>query len=124
MILFIFFITSLAFCQDDWASPLDRTDYPNMDIGHYQLIAGKGNCHKCVSLSKKSLYASKNPDCRAIPFERAPMGKKNIVSMAQAGRCYEDNPADFARFLGLHSIVCNGFNQNFFDCEESCPFSA
>ena len=52
------------------------------------------------------------------------MGKKNIVSMAQAGRCYEDNPADFARFLGLHSIVCNGFNQNYFDCEESCPFSA
>ena len=72
-------------------------------------LEGKGNCHKCVKLSGKSLYAAKNPDCRAVPFKGAPIGNKNIVKMAQAGRCYEDNPSDFAKFLGLYSIVCSGF---------------
>ena len=42
--------------------------------------------------------------------------------MAQAGRCYEDNPANYAKFLGLYDMICQGFNLNYFDCEERCPF--
>jgi hypothetical protein len=108
--------------DSDWASPIDRTDYPNVDIGHYQLLDGLGNCHKCVSLSNKSLFAVSNPDCRAVLFEGAPSGGKNMVEMAQSGRCYEDNPADYATFLGLHSLVCTGFSDNYFECDEHCPF--
>ena len=80
---FIIAITTvLAKDNSDWANPIDRTDYPNMDIGHYQLLEGKGNCHKCVSLSKKSMFATKNPDCRAILFKSAPEGNRNMVEMA------------------------------------------
>lgn len=60
--------------QSDWADPDDRIDYPNFDIGHYPLVKGKGNCHKCLSLSKKSMYAIEDPDCRMVPFENAPRG--------------------------------------------------
>ena len=76
------FILTQAQDTNDWSDPKDRTDYPNLDIGHYQLLAGKGNCMKCVSLSRKSLYASENPDCRAVAFKGAPMGKTNIVERA------------------------------------------
>ena len=34
LLLFLIILT-LVSCQQDWANPLDRTDYPNMDIGHY-----------------------------------------------------------------------------------------
>ena len=43
--------------------------------------------------------------------------------MAQAGRCYEDNPADYAKYIGLYEIKCKGFNYNFDDCQEKCPFN-
>ena len=43
--------------------------------------------------------------------------------MAQAGNCYEDNPSNYVHFLGIHAIRCWGFNYNYFDCEERCPFS-
>ena len=42
--------------------------------------------------------------------------------MAQAGRCYEDNPADYASFIGLYKLSCRGFADNYFECEERCPF--
>ena len=83
-----FLITNLKAADNDWADPMDRWDLPNLDIGYYQLLEGKGNCHKCISLSGKSMYASENPDCRAVLFEGAPRGKKNMVPMAQAGGCY------------------------------------
>ena len=56
------------------------------------------------------MYANENPDCRAILFPNAPRGNKNLVEMAQAGNCYQDNPADFVKFLGLHGMQCYGFN--------------
>ena len=43
--------------------------------------------------------------------------------MAQAGRCYEDNPADYAKYIGLYEMKCMGFNYNFDDCQEKCPFN-
>ena len=108
----------------NWATPDDKLDYPNLDIGHYQVLEGVGNCHKCLSLSRKSMYANFNPDCRAVAFEGAPLGSKNLVPMAQGGRCYEDDIRDYAHFLDLHEIKCIGFASNFFECEEHCPFDA
>ena len=70
------------------------------------------------------MYDQENPDCRAVPFPNSPRGTKNLVEMAQAGGCYQDNPADFVKFLGIHGMQCYGFNQNFFECEEKCPFDA
>jgi hypothetical protein len=81
-----------------------------------------GHCHKCLSLSRKSIYAIENPDCRAVPFKDAPRGKKNLVEMAKAGGCYEDNPADFVHFMGMHSLHCYGFAKNYDECNEQCPF--
>ena len=69
------------------------------------------------------MFATKNPVCRAIPFKGAPEGNRNMVEMAQAGRCYEDNPADLARFLDLYKLSCTGFADNFYECGEVCPFS-
>lgn len=45
-----------------------------------------------------------------------------MVKMTKVGGCYQDNPADFIHFLGLHSMECYGFAQNFFECNEMCPF--
>ena len=73
-------------------------------------------------MTKKSIFAEKDPDCRAIIFDGAQPGGKNMVKMAQAGNCYEDNPSDYAHFLGLKAIRCWGFNYNYFDCNEICPF--
>ena len=109
-------------CQADWADPEDKLDYPQLDIGYYPLIEGAGNCHKCIAATKKSMYASKDPDCRAILFEGMTPGRKNLVKMAQAGNCYEDNPANYVHFMGIHAIRCWGFSYNFYDCEEKCPF--
>jgi hypothetical protein len=95
--------------QEDWAMPKDTIDFPNLDIGHYPLIEGAGNCHRCLSLSRKSLYATEDPDCRVLLFENAPRGDKNIVKMAKAGGCYQDNPADYVHLMGLHGMQCLGF---------------
>ena len=102
--------TSVVQAQADWADPIDSVEYPNLDIGHYPVHEGKGNCHRCVSLTRKTMYAFKNPDCRVIPFPDSPLGAKNMVEMAQAGNCYEDNPADYVTHLGIFKMVCKGFN--------------
>jgi len=50
------------------------------------------------------MYAIEDPDCRIVPFPNSKRGNKNIVKMTKAGGCYQDNPADFVHFLGLHSL--------------------
>lgn len=105
-----------------WAAPGFPTDYPVLDVGHYPEIEGHGNCMKCLSLSKKSLYALGDPDCRVVPFKDAPIGKKNLVQMAKAGGCYQDNPANFISLIGLYKLLCKGFVINYHQCTETCPF--
>lgn len=78
-----------------WADPSYPLDYPILDIGYYPMEKGHGNCYRCLSLSKKSLFAISDPDCRKVPFKDAPLGQSNVVKMAKAGGCYEDNPANY-----------------------------
>ena len=123
----LFFVSTQATppkAHNLWADPKYPTDYPILDIGHYPLTEGQGNCMRCLSLSKKSLYAISDPDCRLLPFKGAPLGTKNIVPMAKSGGCYQDNPANFVQFLGIYKLLCKGFIQNFHDCTEKCPFDS
>lgn len=91
-VAFMMMMSVVVRAQHDWADPIDRIDYPQLDIGYYPVIEGQGNCHKCLAYTKKSIFAQNNPDCRVILFEGMPPSKKNMVKMAQAGNCYEDNP--------------------------------
>ena len=58
----------IVFAQEDWADPNDGVEYPILDIGYYPYVEGQGNCHTCLHISRKSLYATENPDCRVVPF--------------------------------------------------------
>ena len=48
--------------------PSDNSDFPNLDIGYYPVQLGLGNCHKCISLTKKTIYAFQDPVCKVVLF--------------------------------------------------------
>ena len=68
--------------SNEWTRPKVDDVFPNLDIGYYQLTKGAGNCHKCISLSSKSIFGNYNPDCRAVLAEGADVGNVNLVPMA------------------------------------------
>ena len=37
-LIFTLSFSNLVLAQHDWANPIDRIDYPNLDIGHYPLV--------------------------------------------------------------------------------------